>query len=137
MQSTPIITGGCLCGSIRYEAAGEASDTTHCHCRTCRRASGAAFVTWASFAMNGFKFTRARPASYHSSENVRRSFCSSCGTPLTYRRLDLPDTIDVTLGSMDDPDQLRPEDHTWTESRLSWIVLADGLPAYARERRQE
>lgn len=137
MQSTPIITGGCLCGSIRYEAAGEASDITHCHCRTCRRASGASFVTWASFAMNGFKFTSALPASYQSSENVRRSFCSSCGTPLTYRRLDLPDTIDVTLGSMDDPDQLRPQDHTWTESRLSWVVLADGLPAYARERHQE
>jgi hypothetical protein len=137
MQSTSIITGGCLCGRIRYEAAGETSDITHCHCRTCRRASGASFVTWASFAMNRFKLTRARPASYQSSENVRRTFCSSCGTPLTYARLDLPDTIDVTLGSMDDPDQLRPQDHTWTESRLSWVVLADGLPAYARPRRKE
>ena len=137
MQITTKITGGCLCGRVRYEAAGEASDITHCHCRTCRRANGASFVTWASFAMSSFKFTRGRPASYQSSENVRRTFCAHCGTALTYQRLDLPASIDVTLGSMDDPEQLRPEDHTWTESRLSWIVLADGVPAYARERRPQ
>jgi hypothetical protein len=53
---------------------------------------------------------------------------------MTYQRLDLPHAIDVTLGSMDDPEQIRPEDHTWSESRLSWIELGDQLPVYPRER---
>jgi hypothetical protein len=56
---------------------------------------------------------------------------------LTYQRADLPGSIDVTLGSLDDPEALKPQDHTWTESQLSWISLADGLPRYARERKLE
>jgi len=63
-----------------------------------------------------------------------RTFCGQCGTALTYRRLDLPASVDLTLGSMDDPEQLEPQDHTWTESKLSWIRLADDLPAYPQER---
>jgi hypothetical protein len=54
---------------------------------------------------------------------------------LTYQRADLPDSIDVTLGSMDAPEALKPEDHTWTESRLSTIELADHLPTYPQERK--
>jgi hypothetical protein len=109
-------------------------DVTHCHCATCRRASGAPFVTWASFDSDNFAFGRGEASSYASSEKVRRTFCGRCGTPLTYQRVDLPGSIDVTLGSMDDPQQIQPEDHTWTQNRLSWIVLNDRLPVYARER---
>jgi hypothetical protein len=63
--------------------------------------------------------------------------CSKCGTAWTYQCADLPDSIDVTLGSMDDPEALSPEDHAWTESQLSWISLGDELPAYRRERKLE
>jgi hypothetical protein len=135
MQTIERLQGGCLCGVVRYQAAGTAYGITHCHCRTCRRASGAAFVTWAGFDSDKFQFTQAQPASYRSSSNVVRTFCDRCGTALTYQRLDVPDSIDVTLGSMDDPEELEPEDHTWTESKISWIAPGDHLPSYARERR--
>jgi hypothetical protein len=128
------LEGGCLCGATRYRASGTASGITHCHCRTCRRASGAPFVTWAGFDIDKFIFTRGRPASFASSLRVIRTFCAHCGTALTYQRSDLPQSIDITLGSMDDPTVLQPEDHTWTESRLAWIVLNDHLPQYPRER---
>ena len=128
------IEGGCLCGAIRYRASGSAYGITHCHCRTCRRASGAPFVTWAGFDRDKFAFTRGQPASHASSPNVLRAFCATCGTALTYQRADVPGSIDVTLGSMDDPEALKPEDHTWTESRLSWLALNDRLPQYPRER---
>jgi hypothetical protein len=131
------IEGGCLCGAVRYRAYGQAYGITHCHCRSCRRASGAAFVTWAGFDTDKFTFTKGRPASYSSSANVIRTFCNKCGTPLTYQRADLTNSIDVTLGSMDDPETLKPEDHTWTESRLSWIALCDHLPTYSRERKPQ
>ena len=135
MQSIERIAGGCHCGAVRYQASGTAYGITHCHCRTCRRTSGAPFVTWAGFDSDKFHFTQGQPASYASSQNVRRGFCSQCGTALTYQRLDLPNSIDVTLGSMDDPEQLKPEDHTWTESRVSWVVFDDDLPTYLRERK--
>jgi hypothetical protein len=137
VQSLEKLDGGCLCGAVRYEASGAAVGITHCHCRTCRRASGAPLVTWAGFDSDKFKFTQGRPATYSSSENVVRTFCDRCGTALTYQRIDLPDSIDVTLGSLDDPEQLTPQDHTWTESRISWIRLSDDLPAYPRERKAE
>ena len=121
MESNLPIQGGCLCGAVRYRAWGKAYGVTHCHCQTCRRASGAPFVTWAGFDTDKFSFTRGQPASYASSRHVLRSFCSQCGTALTYRRLDLPGSIDVTLCSMDTPEATKPEDHTWTESRLSWV----------------
>jgi hypothetical protein len=128
------IEGGCLCGAVRYRAWGKAYGITHCHCQTCRRASGAPFVTWAGFDADKFSFTRGEPNRYASSMQVVRTFCGHCGTPLTYRRSDLPNSVDVTLGSMDAPERLTPEDHTWSESRLPWIKLADHLPVYACER---
>jgi len=134
MEPNRSIEGGCLCGAIRYRAWGNAYGITHCHCQTCRRASGAPFVTWAGFDADKFTFTRGQPASYASSSHVRRTFCNRCGTALTYRRSDSPDSVDVTLGSLDTPEDLQPEDHTWTESRLSWIALCDQLPTYLREK---
>jgi hypothetical protein len=92
-------------------------------------------VTWAGFDTDKFSFTQGQPAFYASSSRVLRTFCNRCGTPLTYRRSDLPDSIDVTLGSMDSPGALNPEDHTWTESRLSWVAISDDLPTYPRERK--
>lgn len=135
MQSISTTGGGCLCGAVRYRASGKAYGITHCHCRTCRRASGAPFVTWAGFDSDKFNFTQGQPVSYRSSKNVVRTFCDRCGTTLTYQRLDLPESIDLTLGSMDDPEQLKPQDHTWTENRISWIRLDDELPVYPQDRK--
>jgi hypothetical protein len=104
------IEGGCLCGEVRYRASGRAYGITHCHCKTCRRASGAPFVTWAGFDSDRFTFIKGQPASYASSANVIRNFCGKCGTALSYQRGDLTGSIDVTLGSMDDPEALTPQD---------------------------
>jgi hypothetical protein len=59
MEPNRSIEGGCLCGAVRYRAWGNAYGITHCHCQTCRRASGAPFVTWAGFDADKFTFTRA------------------------------------------------------------------------------
>jgi hypothetical protein len=58
-----IIEGGCLCGAIRYRATGAPYNITYCHCRTCRRASGAAFVSRARFSCSelGFYVWSANP----------------------------------------------------------------------------
>ena len=60
-------------------------------------------------------------------------FCPGCGTPLTYRLQDRNE-VDVTLGSLDDPNAVWPADHTWTKAQLDWVKLVDGLPRNSRSR---
>jgi hypothetical protein len=130
-------TGGCLCGRIRYRATGKPTNETHCHCELCRRASGAAFVSWATFRSAAFDFAKGKPARFDSSEIAFRQFCPNCGTQLTCQFYNSPQTIDVTLASLDDPGTITPVDHIWTKRQIAWIKLADGLTRYAESRPSE
>jgi hypothetical protein len=128
------LEGGCLCGAVRYRAAGEPSHPTLCHCDTCRHATGAPLVAWLTFARSDFGFTRGEPMRYRSSPPVERTFCGRCGTPLTYARDDERETIDVTTGSFDRAADLAPRDHTWTMDSLPWIWNSESLPRFPRRR---
>jgi catechol 2,3-dioxygenase-like lactoylglutathione lyase family enzyme len=112
--------GGCLCGAVRYRAEAAATHATLCHCASCRRASGAPAVAWVTFPRERFAFTRGEPARFASSPRVVRSFCSRCGTPLSYAHEGFPDGIDVTTASLDEPERCAPVDHTWVSQRLPW-----------------
>jgi hypothetical protein len=127
------ITGGCLCGSIRYEATGRPYNITHCHCLDCRRSSGAPFVTWASFSRRSFRFTSGQQRELRWAGRLR-SFCPDCGTPLTFLAGPDADEVDVTVCSFDQPTTVAPADHTWVEDQLPWIHLADNLPIYRQKR---
>ena len=80
------MTGGCLCGAIRYEATGEPIFSTHCHCRDCQRASGSAYVATARLPAAGFRITKGSPKRFvgkaDSGNEVTRVFCGDCGSPL-------------------------------------------------------
>jgi hypothetical protein len=125
--------GGCLCGAIRYRAAKPPVMVTHCHCASCRRAAGSAFVTWATFRAGDFAFIAGEPARFRSSPKVERTFCPSCGTSLTYRHDDHADEVDVTVGSLDEPAAVAPLDHVWTQAKLPWLKVDDGLPQLERD----
>jgi len=127
------LTGGCLCGSVRYVASGTPYNVSHCHCSTCRRASGAAFVSWFSLRTGELSWAQGAPKRYRSSQKAQRTFCPDCGTALTYQRFDRPQEIDITVCSLDHPERLSPEDHVWTSSRLPWIA-PDGLPEHRSDR---
>jgi hypothetical protein len=127
------ICGGCLCGTVRYEAIGQPYNVTHCHCSDCRRSSGAAFVTWASFACSDFRFTTGEPRELRWAGRLR-SFCAHCGTPLTFMDGPGADELDVTVCSFDQPATVTPADHVWADDRLPWIQLADDLPVYGQKR---
>jgi hypothetical protein len=122
--------GGCLCGATRYRAAGPAANRCCCHCRSCRRASGAPYVAWATVPAAGFALTRGRLATFRSSEPVTRGFCPTCGTALTYAHRSRAGEIDLAVATLDDPAALPPECHIWVSHRLPWVVLGDGLPCY-------
>ena len=62
-----------------------------------------------------------------------RSFCGSCGTPLTYQHDDSPDTIDVTTATLDHPERFPPTREIWLEHRLAWETLNPMLVHYPRD----
>lgn len=128
-MSTAPAEGGCLCGSIRYRAEVQPSNTTLCHCGTCRKAAGSPIVAWGTFPVQSFSFVCGKPIEYRSSTKVIRTFCGSCGTPLTYAHADYPVSIDVTTCSLDDPESFAPVDHTFVSQRLGWVHINDHLPA--------
>jgi hypothetical protein len=70
-------------------------------------------------------------ATYASSAGVERGFCARCGTQLTFAAEFLPGLVDVTIGSMDDPETLAPHMHIWESRRLAWLVTNDGWPRHA------
>ena len=129
-----MLTGGCLCGATRYEAGGTPYHETNCHCSMCRRAAGAAFVTWFTVRRVEFRWTGAAPAAYRSSAAIVRTFCATCGTTLTFEDDALPAELDVTTCSLDDAACLPPRDETHTAGRLIWVSAEPGLPAYRGRR---
>jgi hypothetical protein len=128
-----LICGGCLCGAVRYEGVGEPYNITHCHCEDCRKSAGAPFVTWASFRRDDFRFTKGEPREITLAGRVR-SFCTECGSALTFTSRPDSDEVDVTVSTFDQPEIVTPADHTWVDDRLTWIKLADNLPQHARAR---
>lgn len=129
-----MLTGGCFCGALRYEAQGVPFHETICHCADCRRSAGAASVAWFSVARDALRFVAGAPSRFRSSPGVERSFCGRCGTGLTYASDRYPEEIDVALCSLDDPSALTPLDHVWTMQRPAWEALCDGRPVHARGR---
>jgi PhnB protein len=127
-------SGGCLCGAVRYEARGPASDLAFCHCNSCTRATGVPAVPWGTFQRSSFAITRGELREFGSSPGVVRGFCSACGTSLTYRHAARPQEIDVTLATLDAPEALRPEAHLWVDDKPSWVAIGDGLPQFERAR---
>ncbi|MFH5924486.1 GFA family protein [Roseomonas xinghualingensis] len=139
MESTDtasVLTGGCHCGRLRYEARGTAFHPTICHCVDCRRIAGSPCVAWFSVERNGFRVVAGEMRLYASSTRAERGFCGYCGTPLTFQAHDLPDEIDITTASLDEPERVPPLDHTRVARRLSWMRFADGLPAYPGSREE-
>ena len=134
-MSEPVLEGGCLCRAVRFSVSGPVENPAYCHCQSCRRASGAPFVAWATFRTENFKILQGALAHYDSSRQVTRGFCSGCGGALTYVHDQRPGEIDVVLVALDEPFRIRPECHIWVSHKLPWVVIADGLPQYPEWRR--
>ncbi len=127
-----IRTGGCLCGAVHYRAEADPLRAVSCHCSTCRRVSGAAFLTFVHFPLAAFEWTQGEPRRYRSSAEAERGFCARCGSTLTMHETVLDDRVQVTLGSLDRPQDARPDDHVWTESQLPWLRIDDDLQRFPR-----
>jgi hypothetical protein len=117
-----IITGGCLCESVRIEAEGELYRVGVCHCLDCRSFHGGLFHASAIYPESRVRIT-GEPRDYRG-----RHFCAACGSSV-FSRSD--DEIEINLGSLDAIDVFRPTYELWTTRREAW------LPAFAVEHSYE
>ena len=106
------MTGGCLCGAVRYESTGEPGFALLCHCRDCQRQSGSAFAAGWRVPAAGFRVTQGEPKLYvraaDSGNQITRAFCPDCGTMLVLRVSERPDLVAIRVGTLDDPSGVPP-----------------------------
>ena len=119
----------CFCGAIRLIAAAAPFQVSWCHCRDCRRQTGAPAVVWAGFLSDDVAWEGA-PKRRRSSAHITRSFCGECGTPMSYEDDRLPGELYLHAGLFDEADQLVPDRHAYVTSKLFWLHLEDGLTEF-------
>jgi hypothetical protein len=127
--------GRCSCGAIRFATSAEPFQVSWCHCKDCRRQTGAPAVVWAGFKSEEVAF-EGSPKRRRSSERVIRSFCADCGTPISYEHDELPGETYIHAGLFDEADRLVPDRQAYVTSRLFWMHLEDGLDTFERTTRE-
>jgi hypothetical protein len=128
-----VITGGCLCGAVRYEAGGEQLYAMLCHCRDCQRASGTGHVPVMGMPKSRFKVsgeTRSYASPGSSGKKGIRNFCPTCGSLLFGTPEATPDAVTIYVGTLDDPSVFQPQAILFKRDRHAWDLLAASLPEF-------
>jgi hypothetical protein len=119
--------GGCLCGAVSWQAEGELSLASHCHCSRCRKAHGTAYGTYAATPERGFS-QRGESARFESSPGFVRCFCARCGSVTPGDAAG--ELRFVPLGGCDGAPAVRPEAHIFAASKAPWYALGGALPRF-------
>jgi hypothetical protein len=128
-----VYQGSCLCGTVRFEIDEFLPQVAHCHCSMCRKFHGAAFATIAGVSRSKFRWVEGEDAlkGYTAANGTIRSFCSHCGSSLTFSSPRAPeDVVEIALGTMDEDIPVEPSAHIFVDSAANWVVLSDDLPQY-------
>ena len=126
------IDGGCLCGDVRFNATLPSKWVAHCHCTLCRRAHGAAFVTWVG--MDATRCAIEDPWSrlqwYESSAGAERGFCSHCGSMLFFRSERWAGELHIARAQVVGEVDRAPQAHVYWDTHVEWVQIdeRDGLP---------
>jgi hypothetical protein len=127
------ITGGCLCGAVRYELSREPIWSHNCHCSRCRKATGSAFAANLFFPLDALSYPRGEEllASFEPPDAERFShvFCSRCGSTLPFRN-ETRGLVGVPMGSLDDDPGFSPRAHIFVDSKAPWFEISDDLPRH-------
>ena len=133
---TASLTGGCLCGAIRYAISAPVAGLRACHCRNCQKASGGAGTVNAVVPSESFRITKGTPRRYNDSatqsgRTLCRHFCGECGAPLYSRRDPDVGIVVVRAGSLDDSSALKITTNIWTASAQPWAHIDPETPLIA------
>ena len=127
-----MITGSCLCRGITFTIDGPLERASHCHCTMCQKMHGAAFGSYAEVRDEDFRLVDPEKllASYASSEDVTRTFCSRCGSTLQFIKHGRG-RIDIALGALDDAGDLHVIAEIFTSAKASWWDWDDPLESFS------
>lgn len=122
--------GSCLCGAVRFTATLPSRWVAHCHCSYCRRAHGAAFVTWVGMDEAAVQIDDSRGALRwnESSPGARRGFCGQCGSPIFFQGARWPGEMHVARALFNGPVDREPQMHAYWDTHVTWVALDDSLP---------
>lgn len=128
------MTGGCLCGAVRYAIEGQPAMQAVCHCSHCQKQSGSAFSTIVGVPDAQVTITQGAPKSFidhgDSGKAVERQFCANCGSPLFSKVEVAPGLTFVKSGTLDDTAFFRPAVHVYAKSKQDWVDTGS-VPAFA------
>jgi hypothetical protein len=130
------ITGGCVCGAVRYEIASRPLAMLRCHCRTCQMTSGGPYTPNVLVPADKFRLTKGEMR-YYATDKInggkhRRGFCAECGSRLTGAETEGQESrwVGVSAASLDDPGLFKPTMDIFTSHAQSWDVMDPALPKH-------
>ena len=129
------ISGGCYCGSLRYESVGDIEASIQCHCRECQYITGGNPNVIMIMPLNGFEFVKGVPKTFKRKdiENaVTRLFCENCGTGIGTKNPNRPNSIILKVGTFDDPSIFKPDIAIFTIDKQKFHHIEDGLKSFER-----
>lgn len=130
-------TGGCQCGELRYESAGEPLALYVCHCRECQQQSGSAFGLSLEVPSAGLRVTRGAPKFWtrptDSGGTLRCAFCPTCGSRLWHANEGGSDTLTIKAGSLDEPPDISTAIHVWVARKLPGVAIPERATQFPGE----
>lgn len=130
------IKGGCLCGSVRYEANTKPIMTRACWCRTCQHlAAGNATVNMV-FPTDAVSITGELSdfeSTADSGNKMHRKFCPKCGVHLFSQAEVRPHILIIRAGTLDDPKDVKIDALIWTSSAPAWAYLDPSIPQFEKQ----
>jgi hypothetical protein len=126
------LTGGCLCGGVRYEITGPFRRAGHCHCSRCRKHSGAAASTQGRVLQEHFRLTQGGILlrTYENPGHAVKVFCSVCGSSLFGGSWPKGPEVSIRFGTLDDDPEIRPQSRTFFDEKAPWDDVTDDLPRH-------
>ena len=127
------LTGGCLCGGVRFRVDAPLVVATYCHCTRCQRRTGTAASAQARIQPGSLTVTQGEELirTYAPPDGFPKLFCGACGSALWSRSPDDPEVISVRLGAFDGDPGIRPSLHQFVAYAAPWEPIPDdGLPRY-------
>ena len=129
MKNRQLSTGGCHCGSVRYEVLGPLRDVVHCHCTMCQKLHGAAGAHTKARKVNIRIVKDDGLAWYKTSDVARRGFCRNCGSSLFWEPFEY-DATGILAGTLDQPTGLKSIGHIFVGEKPDFTELTDDLPKF-------
>ncbi|MGH2715599.1 MAG: GFA family protein [Thermoleophilaceae bacterium] len=131
------ITGGCMCGAVRYEVSALPEHAGYCHCTRCQRRTGGAASISARLRRGSFTILEGAElvSVYMPDEGFEKAFCSRCGSALFSRNPADPEQIGVRMGTFDADSGVRPSYRQFVAYAAPWEPIPDdGLPRHPERR---